>query len=127
MFQVDFASRVPIYEQICKNIIRLASAGVFRSGDKLPSVRILASQLGINPNTVAKAYRELEIDGYIFSTVGRGSFLTDKLTEDSAHKMLAVEGFRKAAKDACLFGADKEELIEIIEKTFEGGSQNDRN
>ena len=82
MFQIDFASRVPIYEQLCTNIIKLASAGVFKSGDKLPPVRILASQLGINPNTVAKAYRELESQGYIFSTVGRGSFLTDKLTEN---------------------------------------------
>ena len=118
MFQIDFASRVPIYEQICTNIIKLASAGVFKSGDKLPPVRILASQLGINPNTVAKAYRELEVQGFIFSTVGRGSFLTDKLTENCAQKMLAVSEFKSAAQNACLFGISKEELTEIIESTF---------
>lgn len=121
MFQIDFASRVPIYEQICTSIIKLASAGVFKSGDKLPPVRILASQLGINPNTVAKAYRELESSGYIYSTVGRGSYLTDKLSVDSAQKMLALDSFREAAKNACLFGVSRGELIEIIENTFEGG------
>lgn len=118
MFQIDFASRVPIYEQLCTNIIKLASAGVFKSGDKLPPVRILASQLGINPNTVAKAYRELESQGYIFSTVGRGSFLTDKLTENCAQKMLAIDNFKEATKNAYLFGVSKEEMTEIIENAF---------
>lgn len=125
MFQVDFASRVPIYEQLCTNIIKLASAGVIKSGDKLPSVRILASQLGVNPNTVAKAYRELENNGYIFSTVGRGSFLTDKLTENSAQKMLAVEEFEKATVNAHTFGVSKEQLITIIDNTFKGGQSSD--
>lgn len=124
MFQVDFASRVPIYEQLCTNIIKLASAGVFKSGDKLPPVRILASQLGINPNTVAKAYRELESQGYIFSTVGRGSFLTDKLTENCAQKMLAIDNFKEATKNACLFGVSKEEMTEIIENTFKESPHN---
>ena len=76
MIQIDLTSRVPIYEQICTNIIRLASAGVLRPGDKLLPVRSLASQLGINPNTVAKAYKLLEGDGYIISNVGRGSYLS---------------------------------------------------
>lgn len=125
MFQVDFASRVPIYEQLCTNIIKLASAGVIKSGDKLPSVRILASQLGVNPNTVAKAYRELENNGYIFSTVGRGSFLTDKLSENSAQKMLAVEEFEKAVVNAQTFGVSKEQLITIIDNTFKGGQSSD--
>lgn len=124
MFQIDFASRVPIYEQLCTNIIKLASAGVFKSGDKLPPVRILASQLGINPNTVAKAYRELESQGYIFSTVGRGSFLTDKLTENCAQKMLALDNFKEATKNAYLFGVSKEEMTEIIENTFKESPRN---
>lgn len=124
MFQIDFASRVPIYEQLCTNIIKLASAGVFKSGDKLPPVRILASQLGINPNTVAKAYRELESQGYIFSTVGRGSFLTDKLTENCAQKMLAIDNFKEATKNAYLFGVSKEEMTEIIENAFNATPQN---
>lgn len=86
MFTIDFTSRVPIYEQICNNVIRLASAGVFKSGDRLPPVRTVAKEIGVNPNTVAKAYRTLEIDGYIYSTVGRGTFMTDKLTKDTAYR-----------------------------------------
>ncbi len=125
MFQVDFASRVPIYEQLCTNIIKLASAGVIKSGDKLPPVRTLASQLGINPNTVAKAYRELESDGYIYSTVGRGSFLTDKLSENSAQKMLAYDKLKEAAKNAYLFGVSKDEMLQIIDNTFKGGQNLD--
>ena len=86
MFTIDFTSRVPIYEQICNNVIRLASAGVFKSGDRLPPVRTVAKEIGVNPNTVAKAYRTLEIDGYIYSTVGRGTFMTDKLTKDGIQR-----------------------------------------
>lgn len=121
MFQIDFASRIPIYEQLYYNVIKLASAGVIKPGDKLPPVRTVASELGINPNTAAKAYRELEINGYIFSSVGRGSFLTDKLDDHSAQKMLVLEEFRTAAKNAAIFGAEKDELLEILEGAFMGG------
>lgn len=119
MFQIDFAARVPIYEQLYNNVIKLASAGVIKPGDKLPPVRIIAEQLGINPNTAAKAYRELENDGYIYSSVGRGSYLTDKLSENSAHKHLALEAFKKAAADANRFGVPKETLLEEIEKAYQ--------
>lgn len=119
MLQVNFASRVPIYEQIVRGFISLASAGVMKSGDKLPPVRTLAEELGINPNTVAKAYRELEKDGYIYSSVGRGSFLTDKL-EDSAQKMLVLDKFEKTTSEAHMYGAKREELIEIIDSIYRG-------
>lgn len=118
MFQIDFSSRTPIYEQLYCNVIKLASAGVIKPGDKLPPVRVVAAQLGINPNTAAKAYRELEQNGYIFSSVGRGSFLTDKLDEHSAQKLMAIKEFTAAAKNAATFGADKARLTEIIEEEF---------
>lgn len=118
MFQIDFAAREPIYEQLMTSVIKLAAAGVLKPGDKLPPVRVIAAELGINPNTAAKAYRELENQGYIFSSVGRGSFLTDKLAEDSAQKRLMLDAFRKACKDACTFGADKAELAAILEETY---------
>ncbi len=118
MFQIDFAAREPIYEQLYNSVIRLAAAGVIQPGDKLPPVRSIASDLGINPNTAAKAYRELENEGYIYSSVGRGSFLTDKLTADSAQKLMTLDEFRKAAKNAFALGAQKEELLGIIEKLY---------
>lgn len=120
MVQINFASRVPIYEQIVQGFIKLASVGVMKSGDKLPPVRSLATELGINPNTVAKAYRELESGGYIYSTVGRGSFLTDKL-ENSAQKLIALDKFTEDTKEAHIYGVKRDELFEIIDNVYKGG------
>lgn len=120
MFQIDFTAREPIYAQLYNSVIRLAASGALKPGDKLPPVRIVAEQLGINPNTAAKAYRELESNGYIYSSVGRGSFLTDKLSENSAQKSLAMEAFRKAAADAVTFGATRDELSAELDQAFGG-------
>ncbi|WP_294386103.1 GntR family transcriptional regulator [uncultured Ruminococcus sp.] len=125
MLQIDLTSRVPIYEQIYTNIIRLASAGVLKPGDKILPVRSLAAQLGINPNTVAKAYRQLESEGYIISNVGRGSYVSDKLTMDCAEKEIALDDFRQSVNRANLLSIKKSELIEIINNVYDGGGIND--
>ena len=125
MFQIDYSARVRIYEQICNSVIKLASAGVLKPHDKIPPVRVLADQLGINPNTVAKSYRYLEMRGYIYSAVGRGSFVTDKLSKDNALKILAVDEFTRAASQAIIYGVSRDELIEIIDSVEKGGSDND--
>lgn len=125
MIQIDLTSRVPIYEQICTNIIRLASAGVLKPGDKLLPVRSLASELGINPNTVAKAYKLLENDGYIVSNVGRGSHVSDKLTKDCAERAMALDDFKQSTKIANLLSVDKAELNRIIENIYNGGGIDD--
>lgn len=123
MFQIDFAARTPIYEQLYYNVIRLASAGAIKPGDKLPPVRVIAAQLGINPNTAAKAYKELENDGYIFSSVGRGSYLTDKLEARSAQRLMVLKELKTAVKNAVNFGVEKEQMTEIIDKAFSSVSQ----
>lgn len=125
MIQIDLTSRVPIYEQICTNIIRLASAGVLKPGDKLLPVRSLASELGINPNTVAKAYKLLENDGYIVSNVGRGSYVSDKLTKVCAERAMALDDFKQSTKIANLLSVDKAELNRIIENIYNGGGIDD--
>lgn len=125
MIQIDLTSRVPIYEQICTNIIRLASAGVLKPGDKLLPVRSLASELGINPNTVAKAYKLLENDGYIVSNVGRGSYVSDKLTKDCTERAMALDDFKQSTKIANLLSVDKAELNRIIENIYNGGGIDD--
>ncbi len=125
MFQLNFASRTPIYEQLYFEVVKLASAGVLKSGDKLPPVRTLATQLGVNPNTVAKAYKILESDGYICSVVGKGSFLSDKLSEISAQKFMALEEVKKSAVNAFKLGLSEEEIIETVKNSIEGGNEND--
>lgn len=125
MIQIDLTSRVPIYEQICTNIIRLASAGVLKPGDKLSPVRSLASELGINPNTVAKAYRLLESEGYIISNIGRGSYVSDKLTKDCAEKAMAIDDFKQSTQRANLLSVDRSVLIKIVDDIYNGGGIDD--
>lgn len=74
--QIDLKNRESICDQIVSSIIRLASCGVLQEGEKLPSVRELAQQLALNPNTVQKSYRTLELMGIIYSRPGCGSFIS---------------------------------------------------
>ena len=76
MIHLDYRDSRPIYEQVKDSLRRLMVTGVLAPGDKLPSVRSMASQLSINPNTIQRAYAELEAEGYIYSVAGRGSFVS---------------------------------------------------
>lgn len=75
MFTIDYKSRVPLYQQIVDNVEKLTLRGVLLPEQQLPSVRALAMELSINPNTIAKAYAELEARGLVYSLPGRGSFV----------------------------------------------------
>ena len=75
MFQIDLKSRKAIYAQIIDNFKRLIITGALRPDDKVPSVRDLAQAITVNPNTVQKAYRELESAGYFYTVLGQGSFI----------------------------------------------------
>ena len=123
MFNLDLASGQPIYEQLYKQVVRYIAFGALKANDNLPTVRSLASQLGINPNTVAKAYSMLEKDGYIYSLVGKGSFISDRI--QSVRKSLALENFRKAVNEALSSVIDRQELENIISEIYSGGGNND--
>lgn len=75
MFTLDYRDSRPIYVQICDGIREQVAAGILREGDRLPSVRELAMNLTINPNTIQRAYRELEMEGWIASVPGKGNFV----------------------------------------------------
>lgn len=75
MFQLDLKSRKTIYEQVVDNLKELMIAGVLNPEEKLPSVRELSKVLTVNPNTIQKAYRELESQGYIYTVTGLGTFV----------------------------------------------------
>ena len=77
MIKLDPKSRKSIYEQVVDNLKELIMTGRLLTGDKLPSVRELAKEIAVNPNTVSKAYRELERQGYIYTTAGVGTFVSD--------------------------------------------------
>lgn len=121
MLTVNFQSRTPVYQQLYDDVVRLASLGVLKSHTKLPPVRVLATELGINPNTVSKAYKMLEADGYIYSTVGRGSFVSDKLCQDEAEKIEAKQELKKALKKAYKNGITKDEIDQMVVEIVNGG------
>lgn len=125
MLTVNFSSRTPVYQQLYDDVIRLVSLGVLKSDTKLPPVRILATELGINPNTVQKAYKMLEKDGYIYSTVGRGSFVSNKLDQNQAEKIQAKNDLKESIDKACKKGITKDEMIELVDEITSGGRVND--
>lgn len=116
MFDIDLQSRTPIYEQLYKRVVELAVKKQLSPGDKLPSVRELAKELGVNPNTVSKAFQELERDGIIYSLAGRGSFISDR--NEGIIQKNAEEDFAKAVEEASSAGLDKNMMISVIDKVL---------
>lgn len=124
MFTINYQSREPIYEQLYNNVIRMIGMGVLVPHAKLPTVRALAQELGINPNTVSKSYQLLEQNGYIYSTVGRGSFVADNSSVLSGKKEEAKMSLCKAIKTASDVGITKSEVNAIINDIYSGGDGN---
>lgn len=114
MFTIDLTSRTPIYEQIYFKIIELVIKGSLKENDQIPSVRNLAKDTGVNPNTVAKAYQELERNGIIYSLTGRGSFIAK--IDNSLIKEFILSDFDSSVRKAITNGADSDELKERIDR-----------
>lgn len=119
MFVVDVMSRVPVYEQIIKHVEEQVLTGILKEGDKLPSVRSLSVKLSINPNTIQKAYTELDRRQLIITVPGKGSFISEKAIEvvgaNSREKMTELN---KIIRELALAGVTKEEIINNIEEVF---------
>lgn len=122
MFELDLKSRKPISEQIVDNIKTLVISGVMISGEKLPSVRELASDLTVNPNTVQKAFRTLERQGYIYTSPGRGTFVQDKSQiVASESELKELRHFLEETLNRMFFlGLSKEGAKTMIFKVMEG-------
>ncbi len=120
MFVIDVMSRVPVYEQIIKQVEEQVLIGMLKSGDKMPSVRSLSIKLSINPNTIQKAYTELDRRGLIITVPGKGSFISDDATELVGEKSRCeIETLEEIVTKLAYAGVDKEEIIKIIEKVYE--------
>lgn len=114
MIRLDYRDARPIYEQVRDGLRSMMVTGVLAAGDKLPSVRSLATELAINPNTIQRAYRELESEGYILSVAGKGSFVAqvDRLAEQQ--KKEALNAFRAAAQRLRALGLSAEALASLL-------------
>lgn len=122
MFTLDYKSRLPIYEQLYKDITRRAALGAMEQGEPLPSVRALAQELGVNPNTVQKAYQMLERDGIICSIAGKGSFLSRDVSAISQMQEIAVEKLDQAIQAAADCGIQKDKIIFQVNHIYNGRS-----
>lgn len=125
MIQLNYRDSRPIYEQIKDGIKQLIYTEVLEADDKLPSVRDLASKLAINPNTISRAYKELEQEGVIYTLSGKGTFISgDFKGKEEKTKELLVK-FDEIIKELYQFEVTPEELTERIKALAKGGYADD--
>jgi GntR family transcriptional regulator len=118
MFILDYKSRLPIYEQLYNYIMNIASVGAYGENEQLPSTRALAAELGINPNTVLKAYQMLEKDGIIVTIPGKGSFITDRSSALAQKKQMVLLSLKEALSEAKKCEIPQSELLSLIETIY---------
>ncbi len=115
-FHIDPSSGTPIYRQIVDQVRQGVASGVLRAGDKLPSVRDMAVELAVNPNTIAKAYQDLERDGIIETPRGKGSFVADRdhaLTQAERERQFG-EALDKLVADAYRLRIDTDQAVAMF-------------
>ena len=120
MFHIDNRSRVPIHQQLQAQIVRYVSLGLLLPDQQLPSVRAMAQQLGINPNTVQK-----EMNGVLYTVAGRGAFISPEKDQLSQFKKLAADRFAAAVQAAADAGLTRQALGQIVEEQMERRDRDD--
>ncbi|MCI6677291.1 MAG: GntR family transcriptional regulator [Clostridiales bacterium] len=116
MLIIDYKDRRPIYEQIVERFQMLILKGVLKTDEQMPSVRKLAMDLSINPNTIQKAYSILEQQGYIYPIKGRGNFVSGKVSLMHEKKASFWEEYRLVVEKGQQLGITKEEYMEKLEE-----------
>ena len=120
MIQLDMGDHRPLYEQIRDKLKEMIIEGFIDENEKIPSVREMASFLAINPNTIQKAYRELENEGYIYSVKAKGFFVSEIGHLGDSDKITELKGqIKPLIKELKFLGMKKEKLVRIIEKIYE--------
>lgn len=121
MFAINYRDGRPIYEQIMDELRKMIISGVFAPDEKLPSVRELAQQLAINPNTIQRAYRELELSGYIYSVAGRGNFASARHEVDEGRRAALMAQLAETVRELRFLGVSEDELAACLK----GGNSDD--
>ena len=114
MISINTRDPRPIYLQIKESLIRLILSGAMQKDERLPSVREMAGSLAINPNTIQRAYRELESEGFIYSVTGRGSYVAPLSEIDQGRRAAKVAEFKAAARELLNLGTPREELEALL-------------
>ena len=116
MLTLNYWDSRPIYEQIKDGLRRMVVSGALAPDEKLPSVRALATQLSINPNTIQRSYNELEAEGLIYSVPGKGSFVSPDRSADLQRQLELTEKFREIAAELRYLGVGQEELLALVKE-----------
>ena len=119
MIRPDYKSGKPLHEQIEDEIKQHIITGILSENEQLPSVRDLSMSLTVNPNTVQRAYKNLEQNGFIYSIKGKGNFvaaITKNSNKERCEKLLPE--LENALRELCFLGEEKEKLLDLIEKIY---------
>ena len=115
MIQLDYKDRRPLYEQVTERFKELILTGVLQPDEKIPSVRSMAIELSVTPNTIQRAYSELEKAGYIYTVTGRGNFVSDGNTLRDIYLQQLLGQVRSAISQAKNAGISRDEILETLE------------
>lgn len=122
MIVLDYRDKRPIYEQIVDKLEHLIVCGALESNTKMPSVRSLALELSVNPNTIQRAYAQLEQDGYLYTVVGRGNYVTCEQEWKNGKIKAILKELSVLLQKAKEIGINKEELFAVFQEVYEGGN-----
>lgn len=118
MIVLDLRDKRPIYEQVVEKLSQLIVCGVLEADCKLPSVRSLAIDLSVNPNTIQRAYAQLEQDGYLYTITGRGNFVAESSSWKKGRMTLVENDLRQALKEARQTGMSRESVESIVSEIW---------
>lgn len=124
MIVLDYRDKRPIYEQVVEKLEHLIICGGLEANSKLPSVRTLAMELSVNPNTIQRAYAQLEQDGYIYTVIGRGGYVTARCEWQSGKFEALKKDYKEILVKAHDAGMPMENLIDMIHEIYGDSSQN---
>lgn len=128
MFQLNYRDSRPIYEQLKEQLRRLIVTGAIQSDERLPSIREVSSSLAINPNTIQRAYRELENEGYIYTIPGKGSFAAPRTDINGRRELELLRQLEDTVTELTYLGHTADTLCSRIRKYIsEGDEKNDPN
>lgn len=118
MIVVNGQSSTPIYQQIIEQVLAQIASGILVHDDPLPGIRTMAKDLGINPNTVVKAYTELEREGFVYSLTGKGYYVSTTEKDHSDLMALKLSELRKDIEYVKHFGVTEKTLIDMIKTIY---------
>ena len=116
MIHLDYRDTRPIYSQIIDSVKDQIAAGILQTGERLPSVRELAAQLAINPNTIQRSYRALESDGWIVTVPGKGCFVSANGNCQEQERLRLLDQLAKTCAALTSLGMTREEICQQIRK-----------